>query len=130
MTLPGWRRLFRLAIRPRTVEREVDAELDFHLQTETDTLAARGMDRTAARLEAERRFGDLDRARETLVRIDRQRLGRERRAGWLEDLRQDVEYAPTFSVVALVLIVVASVASLVPAWRASRVDPNLALRAE
>jgi predicted permease len=36
----------------------------------------------------------------------------------------------TFTVVALMLLVVAIVASLVPAWRASRVDPNLALRAE
>jgi len=36
----------------------------------------------------------------------------------------------TFGVVAVVLLVVATVASLVPAWRASRVDPNLALRAE
>jgi putative ABC transport system permease protein len=36
----------------------------------------------------------------------------------------------TFIVVALVLLAVATVASLVPAWRASRVDPNLALRAE
>ncbi len=36
----------------------------------------------------------------------------------------------TFAVVALVLLLVATVASLVPAFRASRVDPNLALRAE
>ena len=93
MALPGWRRLFRLAVGRPAIEREVDAELDFHLQTEIETLAAGGMDRAAARLEAERRFGDLDRAREALVRIDRQRLGRERRAGWLEDLRQDIEYA-------------------------------------
>jgi putative ABC transport system permease protein len=36
----------------------------------------------------------------------------------------------TFGVVALVLLLTATLASLVPAWRASRVDPNLALRAE
>jgi putative ABC transport system permease protein len=93
VALPGWRRLFRLAVRSPAVEREIDAELDFHLQTETDRLAAGGMDRAAARAEAERRFGDLGRAREALVRIDRQRQGRERRAGWLEDLRQDADYA-------------------------------------
>jgi predicted permease len=36
----------------------------------------------------------------------------------------------TFGIVAAVLLLVATLASLVPAWRASRVDPNLALRAE
>jgi len=36
----------------------------------------------------------------------------------------------TFGVVAGLLLVVAAVASLVPAWRAARVDPNIALRAE
>jgi putative ABC transport system permease protein len=36
----------------------------------------------------------------------------------------------TFGIVAIVLLLVATLASLVPAWRASRVDPNLALRAE
>ncbi|HTL04888.1 MAG TPA: FtsX-like permease family protein, partial [Gemmatimonadales bacterium] len=36
----------------------------------------------------------------------------------------------TFVVVGTVLLLVAILASLVPAWRATRVDPNLALRAE
>ena len=36
----------------------------------------------------------------------------------------------TFGIVALLLLTTAVLASLVPAWRASRVDPNLALRAE
>ena len=36
----------------------------------------------------------------------------------------------TFGVVALVLLATAILASMVPAWRASRVDPNLALRAD
>jgi putative ABC transport system permease protein len=36
----------------------------------------------------------------------------------------------TFGVVALVLLLTATLASLIPALRASRVDPNLALRAE
>jgi predicted lysophospholipase L1 biosynthesis ABC-type transport system permease subunit len=36
----------------------------------------------------------------------------------------------TFGVVAIVLLLVATLASLFPAWRASRADPNLALRAE
>jgi ABC-type antimicrobial peptide transport system permease subunit len=36
----------------------------------------------------------------------------------------------TFGVVALVLLLTAVLASLLPAWRASRADPNAALRAE
>ena len=36
----------------------------------------------------------------------------------------------TFVVVAIVLIAVATIASAVPAWRASRVDPVLALKSE
>jgi putative ABC transport system permease protein len=36
----------------------------------------------------------------------------------------------TFGVVALVLLLTATLASLIPALRASRVDPNLALRAD
>lgn len=36
----------------------------------------------------------------------------------------------TFGIVAIVLLLTATLASLIPAWRASRADPNLALRAE
>ncbi|MDX1647722.1 MAG: ABC transporter permease [Longimicrobiales bacterium] len=38
--------------------------------------------------------------------------------------------APTFGAVAMVLVLVAVVACLVPAWNASRVDPMVSLRAE
>jgi ABC-type antimicrobial peptide transport system permease subunit len=36
----------------------------------------------------------------------------------------------TFAVVAALLTAVAAMASLVPAWRASRVDPVIALKSE
>jgi hypothetical protein len=87
------RRLFRLGVRPPGVEQEVDAELEFHLQTEAERLTGLGMPPDAARAEARRRFGDIRHAREALVTIDKQRRGQQRRAGWLEDLRQDLGYA-------------------------------------
>src|ERR1044071_2814008 len=93
MAFSGLRRLFRLTVRPDAVEREVDAELEFHLEAEAARLIELGMGPDAARLEARRRFGDVRFTREALVTIDGQRRGRERRAGWLEDLRQDAGYA-------------------------------------
>lgn len=93
MPFAGLRRLFRLAVRPAPVEQEVDAELEFHLEAEAARLVSLGMRPAAARQEARRRFGDLRYTREVLVTIDKQRRGRERRAGWFEDLRQDLGYA-------------------------------------
>ena len=93
MAIPGLRRLFRLVSRPVPVEAEVDAELEFHLEAETARLVALGMQPDAAAREVRRRFGDLPHTRKLLVTIDNERRGRERRAGWLEDLGQDLGYA-------------------------------------
>jgi putative ABC transport system permease protein len=93
MAFSGLRRLFRLAVRPAAIEQDVDAELEFHLEAEAARLIARGLRPDAARHEARRRFGDLRYTREVLVAIDKQRRGRQRRAGWFEDLRQDLGYA-------------------------------------
>jgi predicted permease len=51
---------------------------------------------------------------------------------WMESLmfRQSPRDPLVFGIVALVLLAVALVASSGPAWRASRVDPNIALRGE
>lgn len=91
--IPGMRRLFRLVGRDAPVEREIDAELEFHLETESERLVAAGLSPEAARTEARRRFGDLGRTRADLARIDRGRRMRERRVSWFEDLTQDIGYA-------------------------------------
>src|ERR1043166_503733 len=91
--LPGSRRLFRLLGREAPVEQEIDAEIAFHLDAEVEALVARGMDRDAARAEAQRRFGQVEETRAELARIDRGRRMKERRVSRLEDLGQDLGYA-------------------------------------
>jgi predicted permease len=64
---PGIRRLFRLPVhRPDAVRAEMDDEIRLHLQLRAQQLMAEGLAPAEARAEAERRFGPLDAARETL----------------------------------------------------------------
>lgn len=93
MAIPGLTRLFRLVVRPPTVEQDIDAEIEFHLDEETRALAARGMAPDAARLEARRRFGDLKHTRSSMARFDRERRMSNQRVGWFQDFSQDVGYA-------------------------------------
>jgi putative ABC transport system permease protein len=90
---PGIRKLLRQPAGVRAVERDVDAELAFHVETRADVLVARGLTREAAERQARREFGDLRAARAELAAIDRGRVGRERRADWREGMRQDVRFA-------------------------------------
>ena len=91
--IPGIRRLFRLVGRDAPVERDIDAELEFHLDAERERLVRGGMSLEAARMEARRRFGDMGRTRRELTRIDRGRRMKARRVSWIEDLSQDLGYA-------------------------------------
>jgi predicted permease len=84
------RRLFRLGGTGRDVERDVEAELSFHVQAREDALVASGLDRRAARERARSEFGDLGAARTELSAIDRRRLRRERRRSVREDIGRDV----------------------------------------
>src|SRR5688572_4972240 len=76
-----------------TVRRQIDDELAFHFAMCVDELVTRGMTPEQAKAEAERRFGDVAAVRERLARLDRDRLGDERRADWWNALGQDVRYA-------------------------------------
>jgi predicted permease len=75
------------------VQRQVDEELRFHFDMCVDELVARGMTAEHARLEAERRFGDVAAVRARLSRLDRQRVSEQRRADWWNALGQDTRYA-------------------------------------
>ena len=71
---------------------EVDDELAFHIAMRAGELEAQGMSAGEADAEARRRFGDHERIRSTLHRIESRR-GRRMRLGFLvEELRQDIRY--------------------------------------
>src|SRR5512138_1606526 len=89
----GIRRSLRAPAGARAIEREVDDELRFHVETRIDALMSRGMTRQAAEAQAGREFGDLRAAHDELVAIDRGRVERERRADWRDALAQDVRFA-------------------------------------
>ena len=55
----GIRRLLRQPPAVRAIEREIDDELRFHLDTRIDVLMSRGMTREAAEAQVQREFGDV-----------------------------------------------------------------------
>ncbi|MDQ3812048.1 MAG: ABC transporter permease, partial [Chloroflexota bacterium] len=106
--LPGIKRYFRLPLSESRADEDVDSELRFHLELKEDALVARGLDRTAARAEALRQFGDLDRFRRECRELTKGRARAERRAELLDSVRQDLAYAvrslrraPGFAAVAI-----------------------------
>jgi predicted permease len=86
-----WRRLLR-AGRP-DVGGDVRDEVAFHLEMQVRDLVAEGWAEDAARAEAVRRFGDIQRVERSMVDIGKSRVRATRRAQLLGDLRQDVRLA-------------------------------------
>ncbi|MEP6495296.1 MAG: ABC transporter permease [bacterium] len=105
---PGWRRIFRLAPRgARSLERDVDDELAFHLAMREEKLRMRGVPPDAAQTQARERFGDPSRVRDECITIDRQYAREVRLMEWLESVWSDFRYAlrtlrrmPAFTTVA------------------------------
>jgi predicted permease len=88
----GARRWLRLPVRdPARTAADIDAELAAHVAARAERLEAAGLSPAAARAEAERRLGGLDRARERLLRAthvrDARLSSRERLRGWGDDVR-------------------------------------------
>ena len=82
--VPAWRRYARF-LRGNPA-RDVDEELEFHLQSTIDEFVAGGMTPAAAREAARAKFGDVGRIGETLYTLSRQR---ERRMALSERLADD-----------------------------------------
>jgi predicted permease len=91
--IPGIRRLLHIGRGRASIGRAVDDELRFHFDMTMRDLMKQGMTPDDARREAERRFGDVDRTKARLEKIDRARIGNERRAEWWSAFAQDVRYA-------------------------------------
>ncbi len=72
--------------------REVDEELEFHVEMRARELMARGMPDREARAEARHRLGDSEQLRRTLRRAGKERDRTMRRTEWLTELRQDLAY--------------------------------------
>jgi predicted permease len=92
-TFDGLRRVFRIAGVRRDVKTDLEEELDFHFQMTVEELTAEGMSRSAARAEANRRFGDLRKYKRELERTDRRRVTQARWAEALHIARQNIGYA-------------------------------------
>ncbi|HEY7234383.1 MAG TPA: ABC transporter permease [Gemmatimonadaceae bacterium] len=108
---PGWRRLLRLPLGHRSIERDIDDELAFHLVMREEKLRRLGLAPDAARAGAQDRFGDTAGVRDECLTIDRQYAREVRLMEWLESLWTDFQYAlrtfrrmPTFTAVATITL--------------------------
>src|SRR5262245_29255555 len=88
---PLWRRLLRPSA--RSIRREVDEEIRFHLETRVAELERQVWSPEDARNEAIRRFGDPRRTRDLLVRADTRRERKLARQDWFQDAYEDVVFA-------------------------------------
>jgi predicted permease len=105
-----FRARYRDFIRPDP-KRELEDELRFHLDAETEALIAEGLSPEEARKQALARFGDVDSFLGECGASDRRRLRRKRRTHVLDALRQDASYAlrtllrrPAFTITALLVL--------------------------
>jgi putative ABC transport system permease protein len=109
--IDGVRRRFRLPGAAGRVDREVEAEIAFHLESRIEALVAAGVAPDEARRRAVLEFGDVDESRRELTDVDRRRARRERYADWWGSAAQDVRFAtralrraPGFALVVLLTL--------------------------
>jgi predicted permease len=76
-----------------TVHREIDDEVQFHLQTRIEELVRSGRSRADAEEVARREFGDVSAARDELAAIDKRRLGKTAAVEWWASFVHDLELA-------------------------------------
>ncbi len=87
----SWMRL-RSLLSQHDREGQIDDELSLHVEMLVRDLEARGVDPATARLEANRRFGDVRVIRKELYSMENKRVDHERRATYFDELWQDLRY--------------------------------------
>ena len=115
--IPGLRRVLRNPA--GGIERDVDDEITFHIESRIRELTARGQSEETARRNAEIEFGDLGASRRELAALDRHRRRRRRIPQWFETTAQDLRQAmrslrrsPAFTVAAILTLVIGIGASV------------------
>ena len=86
---PPWRHVFFR----RLVHREIEQELDFHLEMRTHEKRVQGLEVKLARRASLDRFGDVKRVREECREIGEARVRRYRRRDMFDSVWQDVKFA-------------------------------------
>ncbi|HEY7683601.1 MAG TPA: ABC transporter permease [Gemmatimonadales bacterium] len=106
--------LRRVLPRWHTVDREIEEEVAFHLDSRAADLVMEGLPEAEARRQAEREFGDLQAARAQLAAIDRAQGDKARRGALLMDLAGDVRFglrllarSPGFTALLLITLALA-----------------------
>src|SRR4051812_29245298 len=91
--LPGIRPAPHAGSTNRSIERDIDDEIRFHLQARIEDLMRQGQSKDEAEANAAREYGDTVAARRELAEIDRRAA---RRTGWKEWMAgcwQDLRFA-------------------------------------
>ncbi len=108
------RRLFRLPFGDARIREEVDEEIRFHLEARAARLEREGMAPAAAREEAQRRFGEIDRVAVEVEELMKRREQAMKKTDMVDDVRRDISFAgrqvrksPGFSSVAILTIAMA-----------------------
>ena len=104
-----FRRILKLGPRTKSDARaELSAEFAHHLALREAELVRGGLSAEAARAEAQRAFGDVDAALSRCLAEDLEKMDTNRRAAFLDELKQDVRFGvrqllrdPAFAVLAI-----------------------------